>query len=131
MNYKQAVSRQQALSWLPGREKAVQLAPEHPVIELAALVRPAAEVGFKGLVRRDDVVAGLPLGEDLPHYPGDRGGRLFVQQPFTIRGVGDDNRPFRRLEPADILRCNRLMYAGTFLAMVLFCGLPLVLSLTL
>ena len=42
--------------------------------------------------------------------------------------IGD---PMRPVEPADILRCNRLMYAGTFLAMVLFCGLPLVLSLTL
>lgn len=42
--------------------------------------------------------------------------------------IGD---PLRPVEPADILRCNRLMYAGTFLAMVLFCGLPLVLSLTL
>lgn len=42
--------------------------------------------------------------------------------------IGD---PLRSVEPADILRCNRLMYAGTFLAMVLFCGLPLVLSLTL
>ena len=40
--------------------------------------------------------------------------------------IGD---PLRPVEPADILRCNRLMYAGTFLAMVLFCGLPLVLSL--
>ena len=42
--------------------------------------------------------------------------------------IGD---PLRPVEPADILRCNRLMYAGTFLAMVLFCGLPLVLSLAL
>ena len=42
--------------------------------------------------------------------------------------IGD---PLRPVEPADILRCNRLMYAGTFLAMVLFCWLPLVLSLTL
>lgn len=42
--------------------------------------------------------------------------------------IGD---PLRSVEPADILRCNRLMYAGTFLAMVLFCGLPLVLSLAL
>ena len=40
--------------------------------------------------------------------------------------IGD---PLRPVEPADILRCNRLMYAGTFLAMALFCGLPLVLSL--
>ena len=42
--------------------------------------------------------------------------------------IGD---PLRPVEPADILRCNRLMYAGTFLAMVIFCGLPLVLSLAL
>lgn len=42
--------------------------------------------------------------------------------------IGD---PLRPVEPADILRCNRLMYAGSFLAMVLFCGLPLLLTLTL
>ena len=42
--------------------------------------------------------------------------------------IGD---PLRPVEAADILRCNRLMYAGTFLAMVIFCGLPLVLSLAL
>ena len=40
--------------------------------------------------------------------------------------VGD---PLRPVEPADILRCNRLMYATAFLAMVLFCGVPLLLSL--
>ena len=42
--------------------------------------------------------------------------------------IGD---PLRPVEPADILRCNRLMYAAAFLAMVLFCGIPLALSLTL
>ena len=40
--------------------------------------------------------------------------------------IGD---PLRPVEPADILRCNRLMYATAFLAMVLFCGVPLLLSL--
>lgn len=50
-------------------------------------------------------------------------GRLVVKPT-----IGD---PLRPVEAADILRCNRLMYAGTFLAMVLFCGLPLVLTLTL
>lgn len=42
--------------------------------------------------------------------------------------IGDALRP---VEPADILRANRLMYATAFLAMVLFCGVPLMLSLAL
>ena len=50
-------------------------------------------------------------------------GRL-VEKP----SIGD---PLRPVEPADILRCNRLMYAGAFLALVLFCGVPLTLSLAL
>lgn len=50
-------------------------------------------------------------------------GRL-VEKPT----IGD---PLREVEPADILRCNRLMYATAFLSMVLFCGIPLVLSLAL
>lgn len=40
--------------------------------------------------------------------------------------IGDAMRP---VEAADILRANRLMYATAFLAMVLFCGIPLLLSL--
>lgn len=40
--------------------------------------------------------------------------------------IGD---PLRPVEAADILRCDRLMYATAFLAMVLFCGLPLLLHL--
>lgn len=42
--------------------------------------------------------------------------------------IGD---ALREVEPADILRCNRLMYATAFLSMVLFCGVPLMLSLAL
>lgn len=42
--------------------------------------------------------------------------------------IGD---PLRPVERADILRCNRLMYATAFLSMVLFCGVPLLLSLAL
>ena len=42
--------------------------------------------------------------------------------------IGDAMRP---VEAADILRANRLMYATAFLAMVLFCGIPLLLSLAL
>lgn len=45
-----------------------------------------------------------------------------VEKPF----IGDAMRP---VEAADILRANRLMYATAFLAMVLFCGIPLLLSL--
>ena len=40
--------------------------------------------------------------------------------------IGD---PIRAIEPVDILRCNRLMYATAFLGMVLFCGLPLLICL--
>ena len=56
------------------------------------------------------------------------GSNYYFGQLVVKPTIGD---PLRPVEPADILRCNRLMYAGTFLAMVLFCGLPLVLSLTL
>ena len=56
------------------------------------------------------------------------GSSYYFGQLVVKPTIGD---PLRPVEPADILRCNRLMYAGTFLAMVLFCGLPLVLSLTL
>lgn len=42
--------------------------------------------------------------------------------------IGD---PLREVEAADILRCNRLMYATAFLSVVIFCGVPLVLSLAL
>ena len=40
--------------------------------------------------------------------------------------IGD---PLRPVEAEDIPRCCRLMYATAFLAMVLFCGLPLLLCL--
>ena len=56
------------------------------------------------------------------------GSSYYFGQLVVKPTIGD---PLRPVEPADILRCNRLMYAGTFLAMVLFCGLPLVLRLTL
>ena len=47
-------------------------------------------------------------------------GRL-VEKPT----IGD---PLRPVEAADILRANRLMYATAFLGLVLFCGVPLVMS---
>ena len=56
------------------------------------------------------------------------GSNYYFGQLVVKPTIGD---PLRPVEPADILRCNRLMYAGTFLAMVLCCGLPLVLSLAL
>lgn len=40
--------------------------------------------------------------------------------------IGD---PGRAVEPADILRANRLMYATAFLSLAVFCGAPLVLLL--
>ena len=40
--------------------------------------------------------------------------------------IGDDQRP---VEPLDILRAGRILYATAFLAMLLFCGVPLMILL--
>ena len=40
--------------------------------------------------------------------------------------IGDDQRP---VEPLDILRANRILYATAFLALLLFCGVPLLILL--
>lgn len=42
--------------------------------------------------------------------------------------IGD---PLRPVEKEDILRANRLMYATAFLSLVLFCGVPLLISIAL
>ena len=39
------------------------------------------------------------------------------------------NQEGRESEPGDILRANRLMYAAAFLALILFCGVPLLVLL--
>lgn len=54
------------------------------------------------------------------------GENYYFGQMVEKPAIGDPHRP---VEPADILRANRLMYATAFLAMVLFCGIPLMLSL--
>ena len=40
--------------------------------------------------------------------------------------IGDDQRP---VEPLDILRAGRILYATAFLALLLFCGVPLMILL--
>ena len=45
-----------------------------------------------------------------------------VEKPYLGEGG-------REAEPGDILRVNRLMYAGSFLALLLFCGVPLLILL--
>lgn len=40
--------------------------------------------------------------------------------------IGDGDHP---VEPLDIVRANRLLYATAFVSLVLFCGVPLILSL--
>ena len=45
-----------------------------------------------------------------------------VSKPY----LGEEGR---EVEPGDILRMNRLMYAASFLALLLFCGLPLLILL--
>ena len=42
--------------------------------------------------------------------------------------IGDADHP---VEPLDIVRVNRLMYATAFLALVLCCGVPLLVTLAL
>ena len=48
-------------------------------------------------------------------------GRL-VDKPY----IGDDQRP---IEPLDILRSGRILYATAFFALLLFCGVPLLILL--
>ena len=45
-----------------------------------------------------------------------------VEKPYLGEGG-------REAEPGDILRMNRLMYAAAFLALLLFCGVPLLILL--
>ena len=45
-----------------------------------------------------------------------------VDKPY----IGDDQRP---IEPLDILRAGRILYATAFFALLLFCGLPLLILL--
>ena len=45
-----------------------------------------------------------------------------VEKPY----IGDDQRP---IEPLDILRSGRILYATAFFALLLFCGLPLLILL--
>ncbi|WP_297208780.1 adenosylcobinamide-phosphate synthase CbiB [uncultured Flavonifractor sp.] len=45
-----------------------------------------------------------------------------VDKPY----IGDDQRP---IEPLDILRAGRILYAAAFFALLLFCGLPLLILL--
>lgn len=54
------------------------------------------------------------------------GGNYYFGKLVDKPAIGDSLRP---VESTDILRANRLMYATAFLAMVLFCGIPLNLSL--
>lgn len=45
-----------------------------------------------------------------------------VEKPY----IGDDQRP---IEPLDILRSGRILYATAFFALLLFCGVPLLILL--
>ena len=45
-----------------------------------------------------------------------------VEKPY----IGDDQRP---IEPLDILRAGRILYATAFFALLLFCGVPLLILL--
>ena len=45
-----------------------------------------------------------------------------VEKPY----IGDDQRP---IEPLDILRSGRILYATAFFALLLFCGVPLMILL--
>ena len=53
--------------------------------------------------------------------PSDYFGKR-VEKPY----IGDDQRP---IEPLDILRSGRILYATAFFALLLFCGVPLMILL--
>ena len=55
----------------------------------------------------------------------------FTKSGNYVLQVYEDNDPDHPVEPLDIVRVNRLMYATAFLALVLCCGVPLLVSLAL
>lgn len=117
-----------AANWLPSRLAALLLVAAAPLTgqnakrAFAIWRRDRRKHASPNSAQTESAMAGA-LGVRLAG-PASYFGKIH-QKPW----IGDDTRP---IEPRDITRAGRMLYAGSALALVLFCGARLgVLALTL
>lgn len=117
-----------AANWLPSRLAALLLVAAAPLTgqntgrAFAIWRRDCRKHASPNSAQTESAMAGA-LGVRLAG-PASYFGRV-LEKPW----IGDDTRP---IEPQDITRANRMLYVGSALALVLFCGVRLgILALTL
>lgn len=117
-----------AANWLPARLAALLLVAAAPLTgqnagrAFALWRRDRRKHASPNSAQTESAMAGA-LGVRLAG-PASYFGRV-LEKPW----IGDDTRP---IEPQDITRANRMLYVGSALALVLFCGVRLgILALTL
>ena len=117
-----------AANWLPSRLAALLLVAAAPLTgqnagrAFAIWRRDRRKHASPNSAQTESAMAGA-LGVRLAG-PASYFGRV-LEKPW----IGDDTRP---IEPQDITRANRMLYVGSALALVLFCGVRLgILALTL
>lgn len=117
-----------AANWLPSRLAALLLVAAAPLTgqnakrAFAIWRRDRRKHASPNSAQTESAMAGA-LGGQLAG-PASYFGKVH-QKPW----IGDDTRP---IEPEDITRAGRMLYAGSALALVLFCGARLgILALTL
>ena len=117
-----------AANWLPSRLAALLLVAAAPLTgqnagrAFALWRRDRRKHASPNSAQTESAMAGA-LGVRLAG-PASYFGRV-LEKPW----IGDDTRP---IEPQDITRANRMLYVGSALALVLFCGVRLgILALTL
>lgn len=117
-----------AANWLPSRLAALLLVAAAPLTgqnagrAFALWRRDRRKHASPNSAQTESAMAGA-LGVQLAG-PASYFGRV-LEKPW----IGDDTRP---IEPQDITRANRMLYVGSALALVLFCGVRLgILALTL
>ncbi len=117
-----------AANWLPSRLAALLLVAAAPLTgqnakrAFAIWRRDRRKHASPNSAQTESAMAGA-LGVQLAG-PASYFGKVH-QKPW----IGDDTRP---IEPQDITRAGRMLYAGSALALVLFCGARLgILALTL
>lgn len=117
-----------AANWLPSRLAALLLVAAAPLTgqntgrAFALWRRDRRKHASPNSAQTESAMAGA-LGVRLAG-PASYFGKV-LEKPW----IGDDTRP---IEPQDITRANRMLYVGSALALVLFCGVRLgILALTL
>lgn len=117
-----------AANWLPSRLAALLLVAAAPLTgqntgrAFALWRRDRRKHASPNSAQTESAMAGA-LGVRLAG-PASYFGQV-LEKPW----IGDDTRP---IEPQDITRANRMLYVGSALALVLFCGVRLgILALTL